>query len=735
MSPSHRRRPSRAACLSTWALALCAAAAFASTAAALPTNASLALASEANATTASAVSGPSARVRLNGTAVEVEAADLLGGGLVVELAAAKNVTTSAARTGALAEVSLSLNVSLPTGRVLAVETSTTARENRSSVVDEASTTGNSTTVLSTATRTDTTRSTLSASRNSTRTASRISTVRTRTATSDVLSSANPRTTTATRSRSTVVASTRSAERVIASSAAASAVASASRSRTTASAKPSPTRYGAAPTKGCKKPPVTFAGTDAGFATLCSVRYCDALPRRNMVWSGNAGNVTRQEIETALGMLRELEPLWENGHGNVLSDGWLGQGMHDAGLLYEITGDRRALDVIVNVADNILALQNANTPGGGVTIWTGAKDSVWPTGDLYPEDGKLVYAGCEQGLIAGNMVAAAVFILKSPCLWDMVPPVFDGPTIFGKKTTYYERALAYIAAADHTYQSFFWRFLDSNLNLINPADERWWQTGDTRAPGTPMPWNRGMMMMHGYLRLAAAHETEAAFNANTTAYYDTIAKQHIGNFVRDLNEIKALRNGVTTFDWDYSHGEDHAEESQGVHAYFDIWGSWIGWQRNSAVFGLSNFIGRTFADTFENTIAFGNGSFSGLVTGSSTTKAYTINRLYGGWSFYALWLPEWYETVATANVEAGFSGRTWLAIPLLWTKHALALNDITFWSSRFSSGFGVIVGTEEGAGSTTSSRSGSFSGAPSAQVAHTTLLSTLVGAVVVLIGAA
>ncbi|GAA6047015.1 hypothetical protein JCM3770_004152 [Rhodotorula araucariae] len=454
----------------------------------------------------------------------------------------------------------------------------------------------------------------------------------------------------------------------------------------------------------------------------------------MAWSGNSGNVTREEIESALGMLRELEPVWENGLGNVLADGWLGQGSYDAGLLYEITGDRRALDVIVNIADNILALQNPNTKGGGVTIWTGAKDSVWPTSELHPEDGRLVYAGCEQGLIVGNMVAAAVFILKSPCLWDMVPPAFDGPTVFDKSTTYYERALAYIAAGDDTYESFFWRFLDSNLNLINPADDRWWQTGDTRAPGTPMPWNRGMMMMHGYLRLAAAHETDAAFNANTTAYYDRIVQRHISNFVRDLNETKALRNGVTTFNWDYSYGEDHTEESQGVHAYYDIWGSWIGWQRNSAVFGLSNFIGKTFADTFENTIAFGNGSFSGLVTGSSTSKAYTINRLWGGWSFYALWLPEWFDTVATANVEVGFSGRTWLAIPLLWTKHALAMNDLTFWSSRFSTGFGVIVGTDVGASMSTSSRSGLISGAASVG-ATTVTYSVVVAAVVLLVAAA
>ena len=47
---------------------------------------------------------------------------------------------------------------------------------------------------------------------------------------------------------------------------------------------------------------------------------------------------------------------------------------------------------------------------------------------------------------------------------------------------------------------------------------------------------------------------------------------------------------------------------------------------------------------------------------------------------------------------------------MWTKHALALNDVTFWSGRFSSGFGAIVGTEEGGGSSSSRPGGSYNGA-------------------------
>lgn len=54
------------------------------------------------------------------------------------------------------------------------------------------------------------------------------------------------------------------------------------------------------------------------------------------------------------------------------------------------------------------------------LWTGRRDPVWPTKPFYPSNTSvLVYAGCEQGLIVSNMVLPAIYILKSPCLWDMV----------------------------------------------------------------------------------------------------------------------------------------------------------------------------------------------------------------------------------------------------------------------------------------------------------------------------
>lgn len=95
-------------------------------------------------------------------------------------------------------------------------------------------------------------------------------------------------------------------------------------------------------------------------------------------------------------------------------------------------------------------------------------------------------------------------------------------------------------------------------------------------------------------------------------------------------------------------------------------------------------------------------------------------LQTGWSFYAYWLPEWFDTLVDANLESGFNSRSWLAVPLrpsflslflflsnpspssllrplanpftVWTKHARAWNNEPFWRSAFSTGYGLTDGT-------------------------------------------
>lgn len=119
---------------------------------------------------------------------------------------------------------------------------------------------------------------------------------------------------------------------------------------------------------CTPAPSTFNGTKASFSSVCTVRYCPAPNALNMVWSGNDGPVTRAEVESALGMLSSVPPATTNGIGNIFSNGAVGQAAYGAGLLYETTGDIRALDLALKIADNMLALRNS--PATGTVVWGG-----------------------------------------------------------------------------------------------------------------------------------------------------------------------------------------------------------------------------------------------------------------------------------------------------------------------------------------------------------------------------
>lgn len=103
----------------------------------------------------------------------------------------------------------------------------------------------------------------------------------------------------------------------------------------------------------------------------------------------------------------------------------------------------------------------------------------------------------------------------------------------------------------------------------------------------MPWNRRMQIVHGALRLAAAHETPAAFNPNLTKYYDDLVQRNVMDFLGALNTTRGRVDGMDIFNWDYvsptyrvldrvtlmtkkkSAMEEHTEESKGIHALCEL----------------------------------------------------------------------------------------------------------------------------------------------------------------------
>lgn len=71
------------------------------------------------------------------------------------------------------------------------------------------------------------------------------------------------------------------------------------------------------------------------------------------------------------------------------------------------------------------------------------------------------------------------------------------------------------------------------------------------------------ILHGFLRLAAAHETMPAFDPVRVWKYDAIIQWNIKEFVASLNETQS-DEGFPTYIWNYVDQESQVEESMGVH---------------------------------------------------------------------------------------------------------------------------------------------------------------------------
>lgn len=86
-----------------------------------------------------------------------------------------------------------------------------------------------------------------------------------------------------------------------------------------------------------------------------------------MWSGDTGEVTRAEVEAALVVIDAVPPVTVV-DGNVLAYGNIASAARAASLLYQVTGDIRALNLAVRISDNILSLQNDVTSEKQVLEW-------------------------------------------------------------------------------------------------------------------------------------------------------------------------------------------------------------------------------------------------------------------------------------------------------------------------------------------------------------------------------
>lgn len=101
---------------------------------------------------------------------------------------------------------------------------------------------------------------------------------------------------------------------------------------------------------CTTPPSDFTPI-ASFSDVCSTRYCASSASSTLVWAGNSGDITRAEIESAVQIaVTSAAVSTLVGQGNILAYGHAATAAYGAGLLFEFTGDLRALDVAVRFAN-------------------------------------------------------------------------------------------------------------------------------------------------------------------------------------------------------------------------------------------------------------------------------------------------------------------------------------------------------------------------------------------------
>lgn len=148
-----------------------------------------------------------------------------------------------------------------------------------------------------------------------------------------------------------------------------------------------------------------------------------------------GPVTAAEVKAFKGFMREV-PVPKDNLRNTMVYGSGGMAVESLGRVFEMSGDRELLELMLRFTDAMLA--GRNDPKNGLIVWTGNREPVWP--NSLPKDGHRAYAGTETGDIIGHIAYAARLILQNPSLHNERVPDGD-PHGFG--ATYRERAQRYV----------------------------------------------------------------------------------------------------------------------------------------------------------------------------------------------------------------------------------------------------------------------------------------------------
>lgn len=371
-----------------------------------------------------------------------------------------------------------------------------------------------------------------------------------------------------------------------------------------------------------------------------------------------GPVTTGEVEAFKKFMRAV-PVPKDNLRNAMVYGSGGSAVESLGRMFEMSGDRELLDLMLRFTDAMLAARN--DPKTGMFVWTGEREAVWP--NAVPAEGKLAYAGTETGDVIGHIAYAARLILQNAALAAEKVPDGD-PFSFG--ATYRERALRYVREGDHTMDSFVIK------RLVRPDTKRFFMPDSdaydaATRPGSarlPVPWNQQAMLTNGFIRLAECHAL-LGDDPERVKRYDAIVQASVDWFFEMAKRITV--DGHECYRWTYAAEEPMKHFEDTAHGGYDVCGLYRAYV--SGRYGLKAEMLKPFANTVLHVMARPGNTFTGRTDGGSAGKR-PPGTIRGNWIDLCEFSPELLPILHAAN-RGRIKGSPDTTANLLWARQRLA----------------------------------------------------------------
>ena len=352
----------------------------------------------------------------------------------------------------------------------------------------------------------------------------------------------------------------------------------------------------------------------------------------------SGDITANETNNFISTIAAMTPPANNWGNELATHGTEVQGMRR---MYEATRNVTVLNHLIRFADSALSKRNDKPGGEGRTMWEGTIAPVWP--NIAPGGSGAGYAGCETGMVAGNIAYCAWLILDNNAIWNTTVP--DGDP-FGHGATYKARAQRYLSEVDYVCNNYLskWFINSSTRRVQKPQDSRWATNAGNQSCTA---WNRQWMFVMPYLYSARCHDI-LQDNPTYLSTYKDVVNQFATWFVASYPSgggVYSTLNGRTVVKWYYEVPTDQHIENIG-HAQHDVAGLYECFQ--SQYTSVTPAQMKVYADTTQYVINKGaTNAWANNVDGTGSTLA----SLKTDFIFFAQWNRALYQMIAQSNINA------------------------------------------------------------------------------------